>query len=58
MTTTAQVSADDVRGLSVPQWTLLFFAFVLGIACVFMVDKMFFSEQSTAGVAQAASELP
>ena len=45
-------------GLSAQQWSLLLVSFLLGVACVFAVDRLLLSEQTPFGAVQAATATP
>ncbi|HBT76249.1 MAG TPA: hypothetical protein DEB39_04830 [Planctomycetaceae bacterium] len=46
-------------GLTAKQWTMLFFSFVLGLACVFTLDKTFLArDQASSNTVQAATAAP
>ena len=49
---------DEKAGLSAQQWMLLVFSFLLGIAAVFTVDKVFLSNTHPTGTAHAAVSQP
>ena len=46
------------RGFTAQQWVMLLFSFVLGIASVLTVDKVFLSHSPSAGTVQAAVSQP
>ena len=49
---------EEQSGLSTQQWMLLTFSFLLGIAAVFTVDKVFLSPSATSGTVHAAVASP
>ena len=55
----SQMVEDLPVGLTTKQWTLLLFAFLLGIASVFTLDKTILARDTTASsTVQAATHTP
>ncbi|MDR1924414.1 MAG: hypothetical protein LBQ66_08565 [Planctomycetaceae bacterium] len=48
-----QNNVQTGNGFTAQQWVLLMFAFILGIASVMTIDKLFISNQEHAGSAHA-----
>lgn len=58
MSAANQHVSDAKNGFSRQQWVLLAFSFLLGIAAVFTVDKVFLTDSAPSGAVHAAVSHP
>lgn len=58
MSTNQTSCSTENNGFTAQQWVLLVFSFLLGIAAVFTVDKVFLADTASSGAVHAAVSQP